>query len=282
MEYFSPQQVKILLSLAKYKYLTMSQFLDLEIGKDKEFIRKNLSLLREKKLTDRITFGLVPTKGKFEDIHYLTERGGKVILSNTELDPDQVRHPSRSSTFFKNDYLHRVSTVDVMIAFHKWADGQGYQVDLFETYFDKVGSQRASKNGIQNKTRLDLPNGQNISPDGIIKYSTGDTTLLFCLEVYNGKDTKRVIQQIRKLAYATFEGIPSQKYDHNKANRNLIVFQYENYMKAAIERIKTDPYLSQFEGLERFFLFNSVDMAIKNFTAGWGDRNGQLVSITDL
>jgi hypothetical protein len=282
MDFFTPQQTKILLSLAKYKYLTISQFLSLEVGKDKEFIRKNLSLLREKRLTDRMTFGLIPAKGKFEDIHFLTERGAKEILSNTDLQPDQVRHPSRASTFFKNDYLHRVSTVDIMIAFNVWADGQGYQVDFFDTYFDKVGSQKASKQGIQSKTRFDLPNGQNISPDGIIKYSTANNSFLYCLEVYNGKDTKRVTEQIRKLAYATFEGIPSEKYGHDKANRNLIVFQYDTYKQTAIERIKQDPYLSQFDGLERFFLFNSVDSAKKNFGQSWSDLDGNLIDLVSL
>lgn len=282
MDFFSPQQSKILLSLAKYKYLTISQFLRLEIGKDKEFIRKNLSLLREKKLTDRMTFGLVPAKGKFEDIHFLTERGAKEVLANTDLHPDQVKHPSRASTFFKNDYLHRVSTVDVMIAFNQWADGQGYQVDFFDTYFDKVGSQKGSKEGIKSKTRFDLPNGQNISPDGIIKYTTANNSFLFCLEVYNGKDTKRVTEQIRKLAYATFEGIPSEKYGHNKANRNLIVFQYDTYMKTAIERIKQDPYLRHFDGLERFFLFNSIDHTKKDFGLPWTDLNGQLIDLLGL
>lgn len=282
MDFFSPQQTKILLSLAKYKYLTIGQFLSLEVGKDKEFIRKNLSLLREKRLTDRMTFGLIPAKGKFEDIHFLTERGAKEILSNTDLHPDQVRHPSRASTFFKNDYLHRVSTVDVMIAFNQWAGGQGYQVDFFDTYFDKVGSQKGSKEGIKSKTRFDLPNGQNISPDGIIKYSTANNSFLYCLEVYNGKDTKRVTEQIRKLAYATFEGIPSEKYGHNKANRNLVVFQYETYMKTAIERIKKDPYLSHFDGLEKFFLFNSVDSTKKDFGQSWSDLNGNLIDLVDL
>jgi hypothetical protein len=282
MDFFSPQQTKILLSLAKYKYLTISQFLSLEVGKDKEFIRKNLSLLREKRFTDRMTFGLIPAKGKFEDIHFLTERGAKEILTNTDLQPDQVRHPSRASTFFKNDYLHRVSTVDIMIAFNVWADGQGYQVDFFDTYFDKVGSQKASKQGIQSKTRFDLPNGQNISPDGIIKYSTANNSFLYCLEVYNGKDTKRVTEQIRKLAYATFEGTPSEKYGHNKANRNLIVFQYDTYKQTAIERIKQDPYLSQFDGLERFFLFNSVDSAKKNFGQSWSDLDGNLIDLVSL
>lgn len=282
MQYLSPQQIKILLALAKYKYLTMGQFVALEIGKDKEFIRKNLALLRDRKLSDRMTFGIVPSKGKQEDIHYLTEKGAKELLANTDLTPDKVRHPSRSSTFFKNDYLHRVSTVDIMIGFNKWADIHKIEIDFFETYFDKVGSQRGTETGIQNKTRLDLPNGQSISPDAVIKYKTPGDHFLFCIEVYNGRDTKRVTEQIRKLMYATFEGIPSQKYGHNKANRNLIIFEYDSYKQMAIERIKKDPYLSQFDGLEKFLLFNSTDQAKKDFGSSWSDLNKNLVALEDL
>jgi hypothetical protein len=282
MQSVAPQQINILLALAKYKYLTMSQFLALRIGEDKEHIRKNLALFRDKKLTDRMKFGLIPGKGTQEDIHFLTEKGAKELLNNMDLDPEQVRHPSRSATFFKNDYFHRVYTVDVMIAFNQWADRQGYEVDLFETYFDKVGSQRASTGGVQSKTRLDLPNGKNISPDGVLKYQTPNNGFLYCLEVYNGKDTKRVTEQIRKLTYATFEGIPSQKYEHNKANRNLIIFQFDNYRKTAIDRIREDPYLSQFEGLEKFFLFNSVAQTKNDFGKNWTTLDGQTVDLATL
>lgn len=282
MNYITRQQLAILLSLAKYKYLTMSQFSALDIGKDKEHIRKNLALLRERKLVNRMTFGLIPTKGRFEDIHFLTEKGAKELLENTELEADQIRHPSRSATFFKNDYLHRVSTIDIMIAFNQWAEQQNYQIDFFETYFDKVGSQRGSKQGIQNKTRLDLPDGQNISPDGIIKYKTPNNSFLYCMEMYNGKNTKRVNEQIRKLIYATFEGIPSIKYGHHKANRNLIVFEHENYQRTAIDRIKNDPYLVQFEGLDQFLLFSTISKVKKDFNSSWVTLNGEIVHLENL
>jgi hypothetical protein len=229
-----------------------------------------------------MTFGLIPAKGRFEDIHFLTEKGAKELQANTELEPDQIRHPSRSATFFKNDYLHRVSTIDMMIAFNQWSDRQDYQIDFFETYFDKVGSQRGSKNGIQNKTRLDLPDGQNISPDGIIKYTTPNNSFLYCMEMYNGKDTKRVNEQVRKLIYATFEGIPSIKYKHNKANRNLIVFEHENYQRSAIERIKNDPYLVQFDGLDQFLLFSTISKVKKDFSGSWVTLNGELVNLEKL
>ena len=113
----------------------------------------------------------------------------------------------------------------------------------------------------------------------MIKYTTPSNSFLFCLEVYNGKDTKRVTEQVRKLVYATFEGVPSEKYGHNKANRILIIFQYDSYKQTAIERIKNDPYLMQFEGIAGFLLFNSTELSKKDFGSSWSDLEGKKIDL---
>ncbi len=282
MDFFTPQQTAILSSIAKYKYLTVNHFKALKIGSSDRLIRDNLKILRERKLTEKMSFGTIPIKGRFQDLHFLTERGAKMLIESLDLEPEEVKHPSRASTFFKNDYLHRVSTIDLMISFNQWAEKNGYIIDLFDTYFDKVGSQRATETGVQSKTRFDLPNGKNISPDAVVKYEANGKNYLFCLEVYNGKDTKRVIDQIRKLTYATFEGIPSKKYDHNKTNRNLILFEFDDYKNYAIDRIKKDPYLSQFEGLEKVFFFSSIEAQKVNFGANWMDLNSKIQNLALL
>lgn len=282
MDFFTPQQTAILSSIAKYKYLTVNHFKALKIGSSDRLIRDNLKILRDRKLTEKMSFGTIPIKGRFQDLHFLTERGAKMLIESLELEPEEVKHPSRASTFFKNDYLHRVSTIDLMISFNQWTEKNGYIIDLFDTYFDKVGSQRATETGVQSKTRFDLPNGKNISPDAVIKYEANGKKYLFCVEVYNGKDTKRVIEQIRKLTYATFEGIPSKKYNHNKTNRNLILFEFDDYKNYAIDRIKKDPYLSQFEGLEKVLFFSSIEAQKLDFGANWTDLNGKKQSLALL
>jgi hypothetical protein len=282
MDFFTPQQTAILSSIAKYKYLTVNHFKALKIGSSDRLIRDNLKILRERKLTEKMSFGTIPIKGRFQDLHFLTERGAKMLIESLDLEPEEVKHPSRASTFFKNDYLHRVSTIDLMISFNQWTEKNGYIVDLFDTYFDKVGSQRATETGVQSKTRFDLPNGKNISPDAVVKYEANGKNYLFCLEVYNGKDTKRVIDQIRKLTYATFEGIPSKKYDHNKTNRNLILFEFDDYKNYAIDRIKKDSYLSQFEGLEKVFFFSSIEAQKLDFGANWTDLNAKSQNLSNL
>ena len=282
IDYLTPQQANFLIALSKFKYMSRSHFVAYEVAKKNPSLQNNLTILREKKLINRYSFATVPTKGRMEDLYFLTEKGAKIVAENLDTPLDSIRYPNRSTTEFKNDYNHRVATVSTMISFVLWAENQGYEIDFFDTYYDKVGSQRKSETGVQSKTRLDLPNQTNISPDAIIKYDGNDKSYLFCIEVYNGKDTKRVIEQLRKLSYATFEGIPSKKYDHPKGNRNLILFEHESYIQATIDRIKQDPYLSQFEGLERFFYFKSIEAVKNDFGRSWRDLEGKNRDLMEL
>lgn len=282
VDYLTPQQANFLTALAKFKYMSRSQFVAYQVAKKNPSLQNNLTILREKKLINRYGFATVPTKGRMEDLYFLTEKGAKIVSENLDIPLDLVKYPNRSTTEFKNDYSHRVATVNTMISFVLWAKKQGYEIDFFDTYYDKVGSQRKSETGVQSKTRLDLPNQTNISPDSIIKYDGQDKSYLFCIEVYNGKDTKRVIEQLRKLSYATFEGIPSKKYNHPKGNRNLIIFEHESYMQATIDRIKQDPYLGQFEGLERFFYFKSIEAVKNDFGGSWSDLEGKKWDLSEF
>jgi hypothetical protein len=276
IDYLTPQQANILIALSKFKYMTKSHFVAYKVGTKKSAtLHSNLMLLREKKLLNRYGFSVTPMiGGRLEDIYFLTEKGAKIVAENLEVALDVIKYPNRSTTEFKNDYAHRVATVSVMISFVLWCEKQEYEIDFFDTYYDKIGSQRKAETGVQSRTRLDLPNDTSISPDAILRYTANGQSYLFCIEVYNGKDTKRVNEQLRKLTYATFEGIPSKKYEHNKANRNLIIMEHENYIKPTIERINNDPYLAQFEGIERFYYFKSIEATKNNFGALWGDLGG--------
>jgi hypothetical protein len=283
IDYLTPQQANILIALSKFKYMTKRHFVAYKVGKEKNpSLHLNLSLLREKKLINRYSFGTVPKKGRLQDIYFLTEKGAKIVAENLDILLDSIKYPNRSTTEFKNDYAHRVATVSVLISFVLWCESKGYEIDFFDTYYDKVGSQRKAETGVQSRTRLDLPNDTNISPDAIIRYTAKNQSYLFCIEVYNGKNTKRVNEQLRKLTYATFEGIPSKKYEHNKANRNLIIMEHENYIKPTIERLKQDPYLIQFEGLERFYYFKSIEATKNDFGALWHDLEGKKRELSHL
>jgi hypothetical protein len=282
IDYLTPQQANILTALAKFKYMGKSHFISYNVAKANPIIYINLNLLCEKKLINKHRFATIPRMGRMEDLFSLTEKGARVVAENLDIPLDSVKYPSRASTEFKNDYEHRVATVSMMISFVVWCEKNNFEIDFFDTYFDKVGSQRKSDTGIQSKTRLDLPNETFISPDAIIKYSTNQQSYLFCMEVYNGKDTKRINEQLRKLTFATFEGIPSKKYDFSKANRNLIVLEHEEYIKYAIDRLKNDPYLAQFEGIERFFLFRCINDTKNDFEGLWLDLEGKKRKLSEL
>jgi hypothetical protein len=282
IDYLTPQQANILTALSMFKFMGRSHFIAYGIAKPNPSIYNNLSILREKKLVNRYSFATVPKHGRMEDLYSLTERGARIVSENLDIPLEKIKYPSRATTEFKNDYNHRVATINTMVSFVLWANSEGYEVDFFDTYYDKVGSQKKSETGVQSRTRLDLPNDTFINTDANIRYIKNNQSYLFCIEVYNGKDTKRINEQLRKLTFATFEGIPSKKYNHSKANRNLIILEHESYIQYAIDRLKNDSYLAQFEGIEKFYFFNSLSNIKNGFGDLWLDLEGKIWELSNL
>lgn len=275
MQYITNTQTQILESLARFKYLTNGLISEI-IGKGKNWVINSGTIpLKERDLIGVINFGVHPTTGKLPNIYFLRPKGVKMLVDDLHYDPEEIRHPKGQNIFAK-DYFHRLETIKTHIgadAFIKSIDGE---LITFETYYDKIGSNRTD--GSMTSTKLDLPDGSFIIPDGVLKYKKSDQSdVLFLLEVYKGKDTKRVIQQVRKLIYAIYNGVPSRKYNYDKSARLLLLFETEKALKSAITRIKQDEYLQQFEHLEKCIFSRDLDSIEKNFATHWVDLHFQSV-----
>lgn len=281
MEYIKTQQEQILQALAQYKFLTVRQMVKLGISTE-QYIRVNLRLLREKKMIERQTQGIQSRLGKSEDIHFLTLKGAKVIAESLDMELSEIHYPKGTATLFQHDYFHRVATINTKISFYQWATKRGYQVDFFHTYFDMVGSVKSKDEKLRAKTFLQLTDGRHLIPDSIFKYTKGTSGFLYCLEVYNGNSTKRVYEQLLKLLDGTFEGLATLKYNHNKANRNLIVFENESNMKAVINRIATSNEYRRFESLEKFLYLTTLEAVQSDFGALWHDLQGNKINLADF
>ncbi|GEM_PF-4266585 len=93
-----------------------------------------------------------------------------------------------------------------MIAFDEWVNTTKHVKLFFDVYFDTVGSQRdKSKGTLKRMTRVDLDLENFIDPDGIFAYQDDLVVRLFTLEVANGQDSKRVIEQIKKNLFASYK-----------------------------------------------------------------------------
>lgn len=101
-------------------------------------------------------------------------------------------------------------------------------------------------------TRIDFGNGYYLDPDGIVVFEKVDKPKIFLIEVYNGKDTKRVLEQLRKHVYVVKHGLAASKYNIKTTAKVISTFENESNMKAVMERCKIDPYF-QFEGIENYF-----------------------------
>ena len=267
----SQAEEKILCSLAQYKYLTVSQMTAIGIMKDKRNISKKVKLLRDKGFLKSIAYGFSPGIGRVENVNFLTPKAKKVLLEGLELDASEIRMPiGRTNLFFK-DYFHRKYTIDFHIQLVHWTKNHHSSLLLFDTYFDKLGNNRTDKN-LRAKTRVDIEQGYLI-PDGVFLLEFPDQSkALFLLEVYNGKDTKRVLTQLHKHTQAIELGSVNEKYQYYQGYRILCVFEFASIQEAVMQRMQEDDY---FQYMQDHFYFKALDtIQHQTLIENWTDYAG--------
>ena len=276
----SPIQEGILKALGRYKFLTSKQAWKLIGNKNLQTIYNDLRTLRERGFVDCIVYGGVSKSGTMEKLNYLTSKGAKVTAEIDGKNIDQVRHPKSTNTLVKNDFFHRIYTIDLMIAFDAWAEKNEHETIFFDTYFHKTGSQRKQNDGpLKGKTRVEIGSNNFIDPDGIFLFRTQQKEHLQILEVANGLDSKRIIQQIRNVVYASYQGYVSEKYKVKTGPKILIAFERESTMKAVIQRIGLDEYLRNFDDLSKYLFFALQEDARDGWEECWHDVAGNKVSV---
>lgn len=281
MKLISPIKERALRSLAHFKYLTVSQSVKLNVGITKR-VREAYAELAKQGYTNFVSYEkLHPTIGKVERVHFLTYRGVRLLLGHQkDIEPSSIRYP-KNNVIFKNDYFHRVSNIDTHIAFEIWAKQHDFDVIKYETYFDKVGSQirNTTKDPLKSCTRIDFGNGHFIDPDSIAIYRKNNKPQIFLIETYNGKDTKRVVEQLRKINYAVLEGLASDKYKINAPTNVFCTFQHHENMIAVQKRLVEDPYF-QFEGIEKYYFFGLAEQIKNDFENSFTNLNGEKVKMS--
>lgn len=272
----------LLESIATFKYLVPSQMMKLNVGTTQvDYLRKNLRWLRErnKPYADCLVYGSPdPRKGSVENLWYLTEEGRKVCVESLYMNESLIKMPIGKPPAFM-DYFHRRNTVDFHIQLHLWAKKSGWDITLFDTYFDKVGSNRnSSKNGsLRAKNRIALSDGDYLIPDAntIIQNEKGRREL-FLLEIHRtDKHTKKLIGQIVQHCQAQYLGSPQIMYKLEQPYYVVIIFEFESVKQATIRRIANHPNLVT---MRDYFLCKSLDeLENKPFFEGWQTLSGKTV-----
>ncbi|CAA6810859.1 MAG: Unknown protein [uncultured Campylobacterales bacterium] len=266
----SESELRILESLARYKYLTTSQLDLLNILKNKMGLYQRLRELRagKKPLIANNSFGIMPGKGKLEDFYYLTSKGQDFLIENLEYNEQKIKAPKGTSSLFARDYFHRKETINFYIYFDKWINKNDGDILFLDYYFDKIGDNRSKKN-LRAKNKIDIEQtGGYIIPDIVTKFTYKNEPYLFFIEQHNGKDTKKLLKQLYFHLLALEEGKGAEKYQMQKNHRVAVIFEFESILKATLERIQN---INEFKGFEKFFIFKTNESLNKSFFNDWID-----------
>ena len=263
-------QTEILENLGRFKFLTTSQIRQLT-SKSLSYVRENLSSLTQS--------GYIKTYRmekfiKAENMYYLTEKGKDIIISHEKVFADKIKVPVGVPLVVK-DFQHRKNFIDFHIALYQYLEDKETRIYRFYAYFDKIGNNRTAHN-LESLTKISLGEGQFFIPDGIIitRNESNDKNM-YLMEMYNGKDTIRTLQQLAKHSRAIALGTPAQKFKIQKNPYVLCVFEYESSKQAVIKRLQTN---DRFIPLADFFFFISLEEMQKDFVNSWYNLNGKGLS----
>lgn len=276
-------QEKILRELATYKFLTVSQFVKLKVG-IKNRVYESLKKLIDAGYIKYADYKALLRYGKqLERIHFLTPKGANLLVTNTPNSHlDHIRYPKSSTTLFTHDYFHRVSSINTQISFYKWLCDYKMELITYTNYFDVIGSRKNhASDPMHSITRIDFGNGHFLDPDGMGLYENNGKPKITLIETYNGKDTKRVIEQLRKHIYVIKHGLAAIKYNVEAPTRVCCTFENENAIKSVLKRLQDDPYF-QFKNIEYYFFFGVAEKVWTDFEHSFVNLNGEYTKMSDL
>lgn len=260
MESLSITKTKIILSLARYKFLTISQMVRLDVATQRSNITSNLSRLKEGRhpLIGQINFPFIPHHGRCENMYYLKPRAKEILVEELFIDEKSIKVPLGSSVAFTSDYWHRKYTIDSFIQLDKEAKDNGEEILFFDYYFDKLDK---ATNGTNAKNKIELSNGNYIIPDGVFVKQKEDKQELWLFELFNDTEASRPYETLLKHREALILGTPSEKYGFATANKVLCIFTNVNVYKRVIEKFEKD---EKMVGFKNNFSYSNYNRHLNN------------------
>ena len=254
-------QSNVLSNLGRFQFLTFSQMLKLNIGtKYYQYLWKQVASLRDRKrpLVKCHNFQVPqPRKGKVESLYYLSKRGKEFLINDLQFEEDKLKIPYGKSIAYR-DYFHRKHTIDFQIELYKWADQKDITIPFFDTYFDKTGDNVIRKN-LRAKTRIDFEGKKYFIPDGVFPTSFDKESKFFLFEMYQGKDSGRVLMQIHKHAQAMVSRFTHKRYKlpMEKSYNVVLLFENDSLKQAVIEKALKQK--DTFNNIQSYFRLKSLE-----------------------
>ena len=267
--------------LSSAKFLTSSQFVDLNLYKNRGDVTNALKQLLDAKrpLIGKKNFQPNPSYGKVESIYYLTKFGKDYLVNNLNYKSDQIKYVNKDIDLFLNDYDHRKQTIDFYIKLSQWIENIDGRIIFCNYYFDKVGNNRVKNKNkhVHALNRIELKNGDSFIPDIITLFSIDEREYLFLFEQHNGNSVIRLQEQLQIHLQSLSEDTYENKFGFKKSPRIAIVCENENVKNNAIKRLRQDKL---FDNSHNFFIFKCNEELQQNFNENWSLISGEKVSFT--
>lgn len=163
---------------------------------------------------------------------------------------------------FIRDYYHRTNAIDFQIELFLYTIKKWWKVTVYDKYYDHIWNPK--KGSLKAKTKITFYDGTYFIPDAIIMLNMGYKMKLYAFELYNGIQTKRVLQQLQKHKISLQQGLLSITLNQKIGSKVLIVFDSKVAMDAVINRMSKDNSFSNFKNL---FLFSTIDLLKSDFNS---------------
>lgn len=271
----------ILRALSVYTYLTIPQLARVVGSKNPTSVKHALQRLRRhgRPLVKKWDYAFVAGVGRLHSISTLTKAGAHVLAEVDRVDSDAIYFPALGVQYSR-DYAHRKAFVDCHIAVNKWAVASGATMAFFDRYFLAAGGNHSGGEDAlvrrEYQTRVVLPSGGIIIPDGIFCFRQGNMERLCVLEIHQGRETKKIFEQLSSHIRAIESAAVRSKYEKASANFVLSVYESRETMAAVKKRFVALP---NYRDIRLAFHFACLDDASERWTQAWSLADGERVSL---
>lgn len=265
---YTENQINSIKLLAIYKYLTSSQLVKEGIFKKRSYLTNSLKELLKMKNPPISKINFNPIDGKLESFYFLTKEGKNLLIREFEYDETKIKMPIGLSTVYLHDYFHRKYTIDFHIAFRQWLESQRGQFDFLNYYFDKSGNNRLKDkfSHVISSNKIQLDSTTSFIPDINAKFTIDNQEFLFLFEQHNGKDAKRLFEQLYIHIIAISKGAIFEKYNYSKPYKVVVVCEEESVKTSVIKRLQQEKGIEHYNN---FFIFKTNNELQENFYSNW-------------
>lgn len=274
MFHLTENQVTAIELIAKYKYLTSSQFVEMGLYKHRDYLTKALRplIIQKRPLIAKYDFN--PINGKLESFYYLTKYGKHFLIDELEYIENQIKAPKGVAPIKLKDYHHRKFTIDFHLYLNQWLESNDGEINFLNYYFDKSGNNRTGDKNqhVTALNRIHINRSNSFIPDINTKFSIDGKEYLYLFEQHDGKDAKRLFEQLYVHIVAISKGVVSQKYQFTKSHRVVVVCEFESVKNSVIKRLEK---MDAIEHYNNFFIFKTNKELQKDFFKDWTLISGE-------